>query len=190
VSVFAQNVVLLFSRGFYSAGKTREPLIANIASSLVIIISAPLLLWLYNNNEGMRFVLENILRIQDVSHTEIIILAMAFSLGMIINAVVLWSVFEKTFSGFSSAISKNIYQSAFASLILGVVTYYSLNIFNTFIDLDNTLSVFAHGFISGSIGLAVWAGILLCLKNEEMSEVIQTLRSRLKAKPVSDQTVE
>lgn len=191
VSVVAQNIVLLFSRGFYSAGKTKEPLLANAISSIFIIVIAPILTTLYLSNDSFRQILSDLLRVGDLKNTEILILPLAFSMGMIINALLLWFIFERNFSGVSAALIKPFTHTIIASLALGVSTYIALNLTQSFFGLSNVFSVFAHGLVSGTIGLIVWAIVLWLLRNEEILEVSKTIFiKKIGIKPVSDQTVE
>lgn len=100
VSLLAQSLVLLFVRGYYAAGKTMKPLIINVTSSLLVIVFAYIFIALYHNTELFRYFIESLLRVEGISGTEILMLPLAYSLALFLNASAFWILFQRDFIHF------------------------------------------------------------------------------------------
>jgi len=185
VSVICQNLILLFLRGYYSAGETRKPLLINLFSTLVTVISAFVLVNLFNTNYTFQIFIEELFRISGIAGSVIIMLPMAFSIGMFVNTILLWFSFEKSFKGFSKSLWCTLVHSLFASLIGGYVSYGLLQLLDDVFDLDTLVGIFSQGFIAGILGLAAWVLVLKLLGNNELEDVWKTMHAKIwKAKPV------
>lgn len=178
LSILAQMLVLFFSRVFYSAHKTLKPVLVNIFSA---ILTVALALWLslaFANSVVFVNIFEKILRVENVFGTQALILPLAFSIGMIINALLLYYEIKKFFRLNKNFIKETITQSFFASLLMAFVTYGSLNVLDKFFDIDTSFGIFFQGFLSAFVGLAVWGTLLHRLKNEELMELIRSLKQK------------
>lgn len=179
ISALAQSLILLFVRGYYSAGQTKKPLIINVASSVVTVALAFWFVFTYQSNPALSGFFENILRVEGGLDSMILMLPLAFSVGQIFNVILLWIYFEKSFPGFSKTLMRPFSQSLFASFIAGYVSYAMLQIFDNILDVETLLGIFSQGFFAGMIGLIVGAMILFAMKNREISEVARTLHHRI-----------
>jgi putative peptidoglycan lipid II flippase len=121
VSALAQSLVLLFVRGYYAAGETRKPLMINTICSLIVIGLSFVFVSVYRANEGLRLFFENLLRVEGDLPSTILMLPLAFSFGIILNAIILWIVFEKSFERFSAVLWRPFWQSGLASLLAGLL---------------------------------------------------------------------
>lgn len=185
LSILAQSINLIFVRGYYSAGRTMKPVIYSLLSTIFTISAVFALIWWYRVDETLKFFFDGILRVSNLSGTEILVLPLAFSIGMILNATILWVSFEKDFGCISSYIKKPFFHSLIASLVIGYFAYTSLQIFDNFFDLETTLGVFTQGFLSGIIGLFFGGITLVVLGNDEVREVWKTFSSKIwKVKPI------
>lgn len=178
VSVFAQSLILIFIRGYYSAGQTRKPLLINVFSVILTIFLAIFLTSIYNSHETFRIFVEVLLRVEGLSGTSVLMLPLAFSFGMILNAVILWVCFEKSFPGFSKGVWRTASQSLITSILIGFVAYLFTNVLNNVFDLTTLIGVFLQGFISGIIGLLFGLLILILIKNFEIVEIWQTIHRK------------
>lgn len=96
-SVTAQSLVLLFVRAYYAAGMTKKPLIVNSASSVLIIFLALGLKYMFEQLAIIRHFFEILLRVENVPGTAVLMLPLAFSLGLFINVLIFWYLFRKDF---------------------------------------------------------------------------------------------
>jgi len=188
ISVVAQSLCQLFVRAYYAAGQTRTPLIINVISALIIIVSAFGLGHLYDTSLLFRYWLEAILRVDDLAGTSILVLPLAFSIGLIFNAVTHWVVFAKDFSPLPHQTFRGCRQTLAAALLGGVVAYGVLNLLERAFDIHTFMGIFSQGFLAGLAGLIVYIVILLLMKNEEVKEVGAALGSKFwKVKAVASE---
>jgi putative peptidoglycan lipid II flippase len=185
VSVIAQNLILLFVRGYYSAGETKKPLLIGVFSSILTIVLAFILIQLFNNVSIFQIFIEDLLRVSLINGTSVLMLPLAFSIGMIVNAGLLWCSFEFRFKGFSKTLWGTLINSLFASLLGGIFAYLAFQIFDDIFDINTLIGIFSQGFFAGVLGLVIWAIILKLLRSPEIEEVWTTMKSKIwKAKPI------
>jgi len=186
VSVVAQSLILLFVRGYYAAGKTKVPVMVNTLSAISIVFFAHFLGTVFVEVPMVRYFFESLLRIDDIAGSAILVLPLAYSTGMVINVLVLWMLFKREFKIHSSKqLQKTFRHSLYSAVVMGVVAYYLLNVFDNIFDLDTFIGVFMQGLLSGVGG--IMAGILLLkiLKNEEYIEIQKALHHKFwKTKPL------
>lgn len=191
VSVAAQSLSLLFTRALYCAGSTMIPLIANLSSAVLIVITAIIGVAAVEQGGIARAAIETLLRVQGVPGVAVIAIAAAYSLGMLINAAILWLTFERHYAGFTSLLSTTARDATVASLALGVVSYMSLYPLSTIFGTTTLLGLLSQGMIAALLGGLAWLVTLYALRNDEIGDVTATIRSSIwKAKPVVDQTLD
>ncbi len=178
ISLTAQSLNVLFVRSFYAAGKTMKPLIINIFSSVFIIISSYVLIKIFNVYEPMKIFFESVLRVKDVPGTSVLMLPLAFSLGMIINAVLLWKSFQKEFNHVGTFLKKTLWQSLASALLIGVVAYFGLSVFDDVFNLETFIGIFLQGLFSGLIAILSGCILLKFLNNQELNDVISSLKQK------------
>jgi putative peptidoglycan lipid II flippase len=179
LSLIPQSLTTLFVRAYYSRGNTRKPLFMNILSALIIVASSYVLVQIYNTTPMFRYFIENLLRVDDVPGAVVLMLPLGFSIGAFINMVIHWIAFEQDFRGFSSAVFKSLFQVLGASIIMGAITYWFLGIFGSQFDIDTFNGIFLQGFLAGIIGIAVHIGLLILLKNRELTVIAKTLKHKI-----------
>lgn len=185
VSVVGQSLILLFIRAYYAAGKTIKPLVINILSSIIIAILGYVLTKAFFSIPLFKYFLEDILKVSDQSGTSVLVLPMAYSLGIFFNTYFHWHAFEKDYPGFTRPVMATLFQTFTASIIMGYVAFISLRFFNLFFTLDKALGVFLQGFFAGIVGIIAGIVILILLKNSEIKQVWTTLHHKIwKAKVV------
>jgi putative peptidoglycan lipid II flippase len=178
VSVMAQGLITLLSRSYYATGNTKRPFLINLSSSVFIIFLSFILLKFFENVPMFRYFIESLLKVSDISGTEVLMLPLAYSMGTILNFILYWIFVKKDFMSKESFITKTFFQSLGASFFLGLVGYLSLNILSPIFGTTTFLGVFFQGFISGIMGIATAAIILHLLKNEEFKDLIKTLKTK------------
>jgi len=179
VSVVAQSIILLFVRGYYAAGKTRKPLLINLFGAILIVAIAYLSLYFFSVSPMLTAFMESLLRIEGLTGTAVISLALGYSIASIINAGLLWIVFEKDFPGLSCVVKKVSFQAFGASVIMGFVTYLMLGVLDTVFNIDTLVGIFLQGFIAGIVGIITWIIILKLLKSKELDDVWTTLHKKI-----------
>ncbi|MFA6300770.1 MAG: murein biosynthesis integral membrane protein MurJ [Candidatus Paceibacterota bacterium] len=178
VSILAQGMITLLSRSYYATGNTKRPLTVNLLCSVLIIILSFFFIHLFQNWLFFRYFIESLLKVSDISGTEVLMLPLAYSVGTILNFVLHWIFVKKDFMPEESFITKTFFQSLGASFFLGLVGYLSLNILSPVFGTTTFWGVFLQGFISGILGIISAVVVLYLLKNEELNELIKALKTK------------
>jgi len=179
VSTIAQSLVVLFVRAFYAEGKTARPLWINVVSSASIVILGYLGIHYFYHAPMFRYFLEAILRISGQTGTSVIMLALAYSIGTIINLILHWVVFARAYPGFNRPVLSTLFHSFAASVVMGYASFLSLRIFAVIFPLTKVWGVFLQGLCSGLIGIVVFILTLVILRNKELEEVWITLHHKI-----------
>ncbi len=179
VSVVAQSVWLLLTRGFYAAGKTKTPLFVAAGGALLTVSSALLFAKLFVTLPVLRYFFESLLRVSELPGTEVLVLPLSYSIGAIGSAGALSVLFARHFEKFERSVSRTFWQSFSASVIMGFVAYLLLNALDTVFNLQTTLGIFLQGLFAGLGGLAAGALVLHLLGNAEIREIWKTLHRKI-----------
>ncbi len=185
ISSLFQSLLLLFMRGFYSAGLTRKPFVINLFSTLVLLLGTYGLVSLFTRFSGFSYFILSLLKVEDLSNSVILMLPLGFSLGTILNVVLLWRAFEREFPGYSQGLSRTLFEGVGASVVMGATSYGALQIFSRFLDVDTFLGIFLQGFLSALLGIAMAVLILILLKSRELKSVWQSLRGVSRAEVIA-----
>ena len=179
VSTIGQSLIILFVRAFYAEGKTAKPLFINIISASCIVLLGYILTWAFDNVSLFRFFIEDLLKVNNQVGTSVLVLGIAYSLGVTLNLFLHWWTFERSYKGFTKPVLSTLFHSFSASVIMGYATFLSLRIFAVAFPLTKIWGIFMQGLCSGLIGLIVGILVLIILQNEELSEVWRTLHHKI-----------
>ncbi len=182
VSLVAQGLVVLLVRACYAAGKTLVPLVINVISSLVTVFLIFVLLHLSSIGFFDLKSFTEIMRVSGVLSGEILLIALSYSLGSILNALLLMIYFEKKYGGFVLGLRKTFWQSVVASLVAGFGTYLSLNLSIGFVNQQTFVGVLGQGLVSGIIGICFWIVTLVALNNKDIIAAWFALQKKLTKK--------
>lgn len=170
VSSVFQCLLLLFIRGFYSAGYTKKPFVYNLFSTFILILCVYLLIKSFYAFDLFRSFISSLMKVEDVTGTVVLMLPLGFTLGTIINGLVHWVGFERQFRGFSRGVTRTLFESFSASVIMGFFTYTGLNIFAEVINTSSLFGIFLQGFLSAIVGILSLITALYILDSKELHE--------------------
>ncbi len=179
ISTIGQSLIVLFVRSFYAEGKTARPLVINAISASVIVISGYLLDKAFFAFPAFRYFLESLLKIQGQTGTSVIVLALAYTIGVTVNTILHWWTYEKVYKGFTKPVLATLLQTFTASVIMGYAAYLSLRIFAAVFPLTKVWGVFLQGFCSAIIGLVVLVLSLIVVRNQQIVDVWTTLHHKI-----------
>ncbi|MFH1472880.1 MAG: lipid II flippase MurJ [bacterium] len=184
-SVF-QCLLLLFMRAFYSAGHTKKPFVANLISMVILVFVTYGLVQTFYVSDGFRYFITALLRVGDIPGTAVLMLPLGYSIGTIINGLIHWTMFEIDFRGFSRQVTRAVFESFGAAVIMGVATYIGLVVFALFFNTGTLVGIFLQGFLAGILGILVGIAVLHALGSKELKEVWVAIRTRFwKAKVIA-----
>jgi len=191
VSLVAQALVLLLVRGYYAAGNTRKPLFVNVFSSVGILVFAYMLIQFFEYSAFFRDFIEALLRVGGLEGTVVLMLPLAYSLGMFINAGLLLFLFKKDFGKLPAPVELTFRHSFYGAVTMGFVAYQFLQIFDNVFNLDTFWGIFSQGFFSGILGIIAGVIMLRVLGNKEVMEITRAMHTKFwKARPVAPETEE
>lgn len=179
VSTIGQSLIVLFVRAFYAEGKTARPLYVNALSASVIVASGYFLTKAFFAFPIFRYFIEDLLRIDGQRGTSVVVLALAYTIGIVLNTILHWWLYERTYPGFTRPVLATMFQTFSASVIMGYAAFLSLRIFAVVFPLNKVWGLFLQGFCSGVIGLVVLVLVLLILRNKEIGVVWTTLHRKI-----------
>jgi peptidoglycan biosynthesis protein MviN/MurJ (putative lipid II flippase) len=163
-------------RGYYAASNTKKPLIVNVFSSLMVVVFAYILIYVFHTYPNVLINLEMLLRVRGVPGTIMLALPLAYALGSLLNFFLIWILFKKDFlKNTSSHLSKTFIQSTISALVMGGAAYLALGTFDDVFGLTTTRGVFLQGFFSGMIGISVGIFTLALMKNKELADLAKAL---------------
>ena len=191
ISLVAQALVLLLVRGYYAAGNTKKPLFVNVLSSIGILVFAYVLVRFFEYSAFFKDFVEILLRVEGLEGTVVLMLPLAYSIGMFINAGLLLFLFKKDFGKLPAPVELTFRHSFYGAVTMGFVAYQFLQIFGKIFNLDTFLGIFSQGFFSGVLGIIAGVIMLRVLGNKEVVEITRALHTKFwKARPVAPETEE
>lgn len=178
-SLVAQNLSLLFIRGYYAAGNTRTPLTLNVSTTAFAVMLSLVSIAAYNRFPGIVSFVEALFKVEGVPGTKVLMIPLAYTAAAWVNFFLFSSAFRRDFKEARIRLFKNAAEVLLASLVMGVVTRQSLRLMDDIFGLETTFSVFLHGFLSGLAGIASAVFILYIFKSQELTEVLRTLHRKI-----------
>lgn len=180
VSLVAQGLVLLFSRALYAARQSWRPLFYQIAGGALTVFLAAVFLAL--PEQGLPASIAAFLKVGDVAGTDILLLAVAVTLGQIFLVFLSLFALRSVAPGLGRTLLKPFFDGCIAAVAGGTVAHATLVFEGGIAPLTTLAAVLTQGFVAGIVGLAVSAFILFLIENEEFRIVVSAL-GRLVRKP-------
>lgn len=173
VGLVAQGLILLFSRALYAVRQSWRPFFYQIAGGALTVILA--LAFLRMESGGLPSSLAVFLRVGDVYGTEILLLALAATLGQIFLAILSLIALRNIVPGLARSLVRPSMDGCIAALAGGAAAYATLVFEGGIAPLTTLVAVFTQGFIAGIVGLAASALALFLVENEEFRIVTSAL---------------
>jgi putative peptidoglycan lipid II flippase len=183
VSLTAQSISLLIARAYYAAGNTKKPLYYAAIDVSVSIASAIGFVALFHSSPFMRDFIESMLRVEGIQGTTVLMLALGYAFGSIVECIVSFFFFCKDFGISAKRLLGQLFQTFSAAVLGGGVTYAVLAETGVVGTIDTTLGLVLQGMGAGLAGLAVTVLILHLLKNPELAEAIHAFTRHFKDSP-------
>ncbi len=178
-SLVAQCLELLFIRGYYASGNTKKPLIINVISSVLTIALPYLFIKLFYSSHFFQYFIESLFKVENISGSVVLMLPLGYSIGTIVNMIVLWIAFKKDFKVSFSKVFKVFLESFGAGIIMGAVAYVFLNVFSQTFNTSTLVGIFFQGFFAGIVAIIFGILLLIILKNQEIKEIGKIVSGKL-----------
>lgn len=183
VAAISESVVPLLLRAFYALGRTREPLLWDVAASLLTVALALGFSRFFQTFPAALERVAAVLRIGDLAQPAILAVAIAFAIGSLANALLLARSLRKTarihlgvelsFGG------GHLASIAAASVLGGAAAYLALLPFPVVVATNTLAGIFLQGAVAGAVGLFVYGLALAGQGNPEVWGIVESFRRRL-----------
>jgi len=149
----------MLNRGFYAIQDTKTPVRINVSMLILNIVLSFILVKPFAEYG----------------------LAAAYSIAGLTSMVVLYVFLQKKIGSIGGiAMVKSVVKSIFASILMGIIVYFAVNITNDLWDLSNKLVQVAQVVLCIGIGVAAYAGAAIAMKMEEATMVLGIIKRKLK----------
>ena len=179
ISLFAQAINLLMIRVFYAGGYTKIPFLVTLFGSLLAVVLVVFLFKLYVISPGLAQSLESLMRVSQVQGSEVMMIALGYSLAMIVQTTVLLCIAIKKFNIEIEHFWTHFIRSLTASFVGASGAYATLNLFVEGINEQTFLGIFIQGLLGGAVGLFGVIITYYALKSPELSEVFKAFHSKI-----------
>lgn len=190
VSLVGQSLLLLLVRTFYAGGNTRTPLLIALFGSVVSITSALLMVVLFKSVPFIRETLEGLFRLTDVIGTEVLLLAIAFIIGIMVEMILLIIFTKRQFGLVWSSLNRQVFEATTAALAAGITAYATLNFIVDGIDQEVFIGILLQGVVAGFFGILASLLVYYSLKSKELNEIYTSFRLKILKKDLIAPQVE
>ncbi len=179
ISLVAQSMLLLLIRAFYAGGNTKIPLLAALFGGTVAIGGAYLLNIWYATSLPLQNFVSQVFRLEGVTGVEVLMLALAFAFGVIVEMILLLYFATRNFGVSWQLVVVQLRNALLAAVVAGVTAYATLAFIVDGIKQDTFMGIALQGGIAGLFGLiGAWLTYHL-LKSAELQEITTALRAKL-----------
>lgn len=148
ISLLAQGAIPLLARAFYALKNTRTPMYISIVTAVISIILGYPLAKAYG----------------------VAGLALAFSIGSFVNAILLFWYLRKIYTGiWDRAVAYSFLKIILISLVMGAAIWLSAHIMAEKVDMNRFFGVLTQTAVSVSAGLIFYLGLSYIFDSEEMA---------------------
>ncbi len=178
ISLLAQAFNLLIVRTFYAGGYTKIPFLVTGIGTVATVLATYVLYLSYLAQPETYTWLHTLLRIDAVPGSEVIILALGYSIGMVLQTLcMLW------FAGMQFLLPLRelfvpLLRAALAAIGGGFSAYASLNFFVFGINPEAFIGVFLHGLLGGVMGVVGIIAVYYVTRAPELREIGSSLHGR------------
>jgi len=179
VSLVAQAITMLLVRGMYAAGNTRVPLILTLLGAGMVLVALAGLQYVQVAHPGAWQSLESLLRISGVPGAEVIMLPLAYSLGMLFQLGLFLVAMIRMFGLVVAPLGRLFIQAMLAGFMGGLCAYLALLFVVDGVNQETFIGIALQGLVGGVCGLIGVVVTYRLLHAPELFEISAAYHSRL-----------
>ena len=179
VALLSQAVNLLLIRALYAVGNTRIPLYVTLFSSIGIMGFTFLFLRIYEMYPSFQLFIETLFRVEDVPGTEVLMLALGYTVALTLHSLVLFILSRKALTLSRGVTRLQLLRAGTAAFAAATVAYATLNFFVDGLRTETLIGIFLQGLLAVTLGLIGAALTYYLLGSQELKEVYGALHRRL-----------
>ncbi len=176
IGVLFQGVNNLFIRVYYAQGNTKKPLLITLFG--FIITSVLLFTIVVSTHNTLNDTMVRALRLFTSRNTEIILIAVAYSLGTIVTTGFFLYHYQRDHTHhIVSLFFKNLIMSLGHALVLGFLSKALLMLFEGFGQMKTVLGILMQAGFSGLLAIGFWMVYLVIIKSEHVLFITNIVKS-------------
>ena len=179
IALTAQSMLLLLVRTFYAGGKTRTPLLVALAGAAVSLGTAFLGLRLVAAYPECKVFFESLFRLDGVVGTEVLVLAIAFVFGVLVEMGVLLAMSIREFNLQVGHFWGQFAEAILAALVAALTAYATLIFLVDGINQESFVGIMLQGVIAGLVGALGALGAYYILGSRELNEIYRSYHSKI-----------
>jgi putative peptidoglycan lipid II flippase len=184
VSLLAQSILLLIVRAFYAGGFTRLPLLVTFAGTLFSGgFAYGLYAWFLHSPSAQVF-FTSLFRLENVVGSEVLMLPLGYTLGVIIEVVLMLIFAGRTFGMQLRTLVKPFTVAFVASVTGGLFAYATLLFVVEGVNQNTFVGILIQGCVAGVFGLIGVVVAYRLLGSPEMHEIYMALKGRLRKREI------
>jgi hypothetical protein len=156
----------------------RTPFYVSLGTLAVTLLSASGLLFLFTAYPEFRLFLERLWRLEGVPGTEVMVLAMAFSVGVLVEVIVMLVLFSRRYGLPLRSLARLGGEAVLAAAVGALVAYLTLNFIVDGIKQSTVIGILLQGGVAGIAGLGGVVVVYALLGSRELQELWRSLHSR------------
>lgn len=184
LSLIAQAILLLLIRAFYAGGRTFVPLFVALGTAVISVLVAFYLQALYLAKPDWQIQLMDILRLRDVLGSEVLVLALAFTLGQFLQLVILMTLSARTFRINYKPLFILSLKAVVAAVAGATVSYFSLTFVVDGINQETFIGILLQGTVAGTLGFIAVVLAYISTDSAELQEIYKSFQSKIRKKDI------
>jgi putative peptidoglycan lipid II flippase len=179
IALTAQSILLLLVRTFYAGGKTRTPLIIALVGALVSVVCAYIGLHFAAAYPHLMDSLDVLFRLEGVEGTEVLILALAFIVGVLVEMCILLYMTIRVFGLRFERVLEQLCESLLAALVAALTSYATLIFIVDGINQETFIGILLQGAVAAIVGVAGALLTYYILGSAELREIYRSYHSKI-----------
>ncbi len=172
--IFAQSLIPLISRAFYSFHDTKTPVIISLWSIGLNILGSFGLVWILKNSSVVSDFVSRFLKLEGINDFSVLGLSIAFVISGVLNFFLLIKYFNKKIKPWRpKIILGSLVKMIPASVFMGIAVYALLRILDIFVDTRTFVGIFIQTTGAALGSLVVYFVASLFLKSPETMAIIK-----------------
>ncbi len=179
VSLLAQSILLLIVRAFYAGGFTRLPLIVTLVGTIFSGgFAYGLYSWFQYSPQAQVF-FTSLFRLENVVGSEVLMLPLGYTLGVIIEVVLMLIFASRTFGIQLRTLGKPFTVAMMASITGGLFAYATLLFIVEGVNQNTFVGILIQGCVAGMFGLVGVIVAYRLLGSPEMYEIYMAFKRKV-----------
>jgi putative peptidoglycan lipid II flippase len=171
-SIFAQSLILLLVRAFFSFQNTKIPTIVAMSSVALNISLSYLFIWLLRFENIFSNFIGSFIDFNIYKGGEIVGLPLAFSISAIFQFIILCFCLYRKMGDFGiKEIVKSFLKILFATFIMGITAYIAVLISSNLLSAHRSLEILLQALIAGISGIVVYILLLSWLGFPDLKDI-------------------